>query len=326
MAPRSVAIDIVEENIKNISPILLNALLKDMSTGDNIIWATDDYADTYGDDFKCDRRITEKLITGKYWNVIMPRTAKLKSMQDDRTKARAEVFTPSWICNKQNNLVDECWFGRKNVFNEEKDKEWLVFHDKIPFPDGKTWKDYVDARRLEVTCGEAPYLVSRYDTTTGERIKLERRIGLLDRKFRVIHENAESDEEWIKWAYRALQAIYGYDFQGDNVLLARENVLFTFIDNYKYRFRTEPDLKTLKEAAKIIAWNIWQMDGFTGMSPYSISTDNRATDMQQSLFDFMNNNQSVTEVKEPSRSLCVLMDWRGKKKHTYLDLIQKGGH
>ncbi len=292
-----------------------------MTTGENIVWATDDYADTYGERFEKDRKITDNLVTGRYWNVIMPRTAKLKSKQDDRTKKRAEVFTPSWVCNKQNNLVDEHWFGRKGVFNEERGTEWLVFHDKIDFPDGKTWKDYVDARRMEVTCGEAPYLASRYDTTTGERIKLERRIGLLDRKFRVIHENVESDDDWLKWAFRALQSIYGYDFQGDNVLLARENILFTFIDNYKYHFKTEPELKTLKDATRIIAWNIWQMDGFTGMSPYAISAKDSNTDKQRSLFDFMNESKPADA---PKKTLCVLMDWRGKKKHTYLDLIQKG--
>ena len=62
MAPRSVAIDIIEENIKSISPILLNNLLKDMSTGENIIWATDDYSEQYGEDFRRNKRITEKIV------------------------------------------------------------------------------------------------------------------------------------------------------------------------------------------------------------------------------------------------------------------------
>ena len=29
------------------------------------------------------------------------------------------MFTPSWVCNAQNNLIDDAWFGRKGVFNEE---------------------------------------------------------------------------------------------------------------------------------------------------------------------------------------------------------------
>ena len=31
---------------------------------------------------------------------------------------------------------------------------------------------------MEITCGEAPYLVSRYDAVTGEVINLKSRIGL----------------------------------------------------------------------------------------------------------------------------------------------------
>lgn len=332
MAPRSVAIDIVEENIKNISPSLLRALLKDMTTGENIVWATDDYADTYGERFEKDRKITDNLVTGRYWNVIMPRTAKLKSKQDDRTKKRAEVFTPSWVCNKQNNLVDEHWFGRKDVFNEERGTEWLVFHDKIDFPDGKTWKDYVDARRIEVACGEAPYLASRYDTTTGARLKLDRRIGLLDRKFRVIHENSANDDEWLEWSYRALQSVYGYEFQGDNVLLARENILFTFIDNYKYRFKKEPEIDILKKAVKIIVWNIWQMDGRTYMPPFQVNHEEIIE--QPSLFSFFDSQENITDdaqIKKPDKppkegSYCIVRNWRKSKnyKMTYKSLINGG--
>lgn len=81
----------------------------------------------------------------------------------------------------------------------------------------------MDARRIEVSCGEAPYLVSRYDTVTGDPIELFSRIGLLDRKLRVVTENASNESEWLKWAYRAYESVYGFEFQGDNLLLAREN-------------------------------------------------------------------------------------------------------
>ena len=33
-------------------------------------------------------------------------------------------------------------------------------------------EEYVDLRWLEITCGEAPYMVTRYDTVTGEEIPL----------------------------------------------------------------------------------------------------------------------------------------------------------
>ena len=101
--------------------------------------------------------------------VIRPRVLKSKENQTDRAKGMAEVFTPSWVCNAQNNLVDEAWFGRKDVFNVEDtaNHTWKANTDKIEYPKGKTWKDYVRATRMEMTCGEAPYLVSRYDATTG---------------------------------------------------------------------------------------------------------------------------------------------------------------
>ena len=68
----------------------------------------------------------------------------------------------------------------------------------------------MDSRRLEITCGEAPYLVSRYDVSTGERIVPPiRRIGMLDRKLRVVNENTEGYEDWLKWVIRAFEACYG---------------------------------------------------------------------------------------------------------------------
>lgn len=82
------------------------------------------------------------------------------------------MFTPSRICNEQNNQVDEAWFGRANIFNIPQGTTWITNNDKILFDNNnKTWKSYVDAKRLEITCGEAPYLVSRYDTTTAELFK-----------------------------------------------------------------------------------------------------------------------------------------------------------
>ena len=86
----------------------------------------------------------------------------------------------------------------------------------------------MDAKRLEITCGEAPYLVSRYDTTTGDLIPVYERIGLFDRKMRIVNENCENDEEWLRWAQRAIQSIFGYEFHGDIVLIARENLLYDY--------------------------------------------------------------------------------------------------
>ena len=263
-------IDIREDDLLALSAEVLDTLLRDHTTGRNIFWATHDY-EALGSEYDYHAEILPELITGKHGMVIRPRVLKSKENQTDRAKGMAEVFTPSWVCNAQNNLVDEAWFGRKDVFNVEDttNHSWQAKTDKIEYPKGKTWKDYVRATRMEITCGEAPYLVSRYDTTTGEFIPLENRIGLLDRKLRVINENVHESNKWLKWAQVAYKNIYGYEWQGDNLLLAREALLWTFIENYKAKFNKSPLLKSINYIAYIISWNIWQMDGLKCVVPDS---------------------------------------------------------
>lgn len=286
-------VDISEQDIWDYDPDVLNKLLidhtmsararaeaNDQTKFVNIFWATNDYDDQREgeakDGYRYDDQIMPEKIIGQNGRVIMPRVLKDKQLQIDRTKDKAEVFTPSWVCNAQNNLIDEAWFGRKDVFNHEVVNEegthtWVPTEGNIEFPEGdkqKTWKKYVSENRLEITCGEAPYLVSRYDTTTGESIPLHNRIGLLDRKLRVVSENTTDTKDWLNWARKAYMSTYGYEWQGDNLLLAREALLYTFIEYYKDKF---PD-ETLKKSsivgiARIISWNLWQMDGIKMVVP-----------------------------------------------------------
>lgn len=265
-------VDVKENALITLDPKLLGLLLQDKTTRQNIIWATDDYL-SLGQDYAADRQITVEAITGTNGNVIRPRIEKTKDEQTLRVKSKAEVFTPSWVCNRQNNLVDAAWFGREGVFNTEIDNGWITTTEKITFPEGKTWQDYVKANRLEISCGEAPYLVSRYDTVSGEPIPVERRIGLLDRKLRVVCENCDSEQEWVEWAKKAFQSIYGYEWQGDNVLLARENLLYTFSDYYFFKFSVPAIKEYLFIIANIIAWNIWQMDGIKFVIPNSCKAE-----------------------------------------------------
>ena len=218
-------IDLLEQELLDHERTLLEILLQDKTTKKNIIWATDDYAEL-GERYSFKKEILPELVTGEQDSLIQPRVEKALEHQTNRTRDKAEVFTPSWICNAQNNLVDEQWFGRKNVFNIQKEMSWKATADKIAFPDDRqhTWQKYVDAQRLEISCGEAPYLVSRYDTVTGETIPISQRIGLLDRKLRVVSENTDTEEEWFTWTKRAFQSVYGFEYQGDSLLLARENL------------------------------------------------------------------------------------------------------
>lgn len=264
-------VDILENDILALGSDILASLLKDHTTQGNIFWATDIYADR-GDGYQFSDPITIEAITGENDNVIVPRSLKSRQQQQQRSREMAEVFTPSWICNKQNNLVDNAWFGRENVFNTEIDNPdgshtWKPSEGKIEFPDGKTWKDYVTENRLEITCGEAPYLVSRYDSVSGLPLPIKMRIGLLDRKLRIVGENTETSDQWLAAAKSALRSTYGYEWQGDNLVLARENILFTMLDYYRAKFGCELPKQSLAGIAYIISWNIWQMDGLKGVLP-----------------------------------------------------------
>lgn len=311
----NIKLKIFDEDLTTYGKPLLSILLKDRTTGKNIIWATNDYIQL-GEIYKAENEISLNIVNGGSEKFIRPRITKSYEKQNNRTRDKAEVFTPSWVCNQQNNLIDEQWFGRKNIFNISKDRNWIPNNEKVEFPNikNKTWKDYVDARRMEITCGEAPYLVSRYDTVTGEIINLKSRIGLLDRKMRVVSENTNNEDEWLKWTERAFQSVYGYEFQGDNLLLARENLLHTFIDNLRDKLKREPSLNELKRIATIISWNIWQMDGLTFSIPFS---ELREEYQQMSLFE------NLEDLKEkPEDKYCKIKNWRSNIILEYRTLLE----
>ena len=90
----------------------------------------------------------------------------------------------------------EAFGGRDPFLIEERPAERF-------FTENNRWQAYVDARRLEITCGEAPFLVQRYDAATGEMIPLADRQGFLDRKLRLVNAYAEDEATWFKWAVRA---------------------------------------------------------------------------------------------------------------------------
>ena len=157
--------DIVEDDLVDMEQKLLCILLMDRSSRKNIIWATDDYA-SLGEHYQRTSEILPESITGEHTFLIQPRTSKSQQEQQNRIRNKGEVFTPSWICNRQNNLVDEAWFGYSDVFNTSEDTTWTATDTPVPFPPKgrRGWKRYVDAKRLEISCGEAPYLASRYDS------------------------------------------------------------------------------------------------------------------------------------------------------------------
>lgn len=261
-------IDIREDDLLALSAEVLDTLLCDHTTGRNIFWATHDY-EALGSEYDYHSEILPHLITGEHGMVIRPRVLKTKEEQTDRVKDMAEVFTPTWVV--------------------------------------KMMVDYVDidvnTRCLEITCGEAPFLVSRYDSTTGNPIAINERIGVLDRKLHLINNRKLSDDDWLALVRQAFQSTYGYEWQGDSLLLARENLLYTFIDYYEGRFCSKPDLLLLQNIAEIISWNLWQMDGLT----YRIPQEKTEEPVKAQLFLF-----DETPAKAPA-PLCIIMDWQKGK-------------
>lgn len=305
----------IQDDILKIQALgLLDRILVDKTTKRNIMWATDAYS-VLGTKYERNEEITSDLITGRNSGVIKTRARKAMEQQTVRTRQHAEVFTPLWVCSKMNNHTDEIWFGRKDIF----------FRDGIPtervvFQKEDGWKRYVDSRRLEITCGEAPYLVSRYDVETGEAVSIKNRIGILDRKLRVVNENTETEESWMEWTERAFQATYGYEFQGDNLLIARVNLLMTFEEYMQERWQRKPTIEEYRKVINIISWNIWQMDGLTGTIPYSTIEEKYH---QMDLLELLGiNTENKEENKQPP---CRIFDWRGKGcSIEFLSLQRKG--
>ena len=261
-------IDIREDDLLALSAEVLDALLRDHTTGRNIFWATHDY-EVLGSEYDYHSEILPHLITGEHGMVVRPRVLKSKEEQTDRVKDMAEVFTPSWVVKMMVDYVD---IG-------------------------------VNTRCMELTCGEAPFLVSRYDATTGEPIAISERVGILDKKLQIVNDLYLSDEEWLVQVRHAFQSTYGYEWQGDSLLLARENMLYTFVDHYEARYSSTPDVTLLQEFAEIISWNLWQMDGLT----YRIPQEKTAPPPQAQLFLF---DEAPTEAPP---LLCIIKDWqRGK--------------
>ena len=341
--------DFMERFGRRYPTSVLERLLADRTTGRNIIWADDEY-EALGDGYLGEDEVTVEKITGLNSGVIKPRIAKEQERQNQRTKSRAEVFTPSWLCNQMNNDIDESWFGRRDIFNNEGadatddgTRTWESSSDPVPFPKtkGHGWQAYVEAKRLEITCGEAPFICSRYDSVSGEALPVGARVGFLDRKLRVVSERTKTRKEWARWAFAALKATYGFEYQGDNLLIARINVFETFVEHLCERWGEEPTEKELDEAAWIVSWNLWQMDGFTdgvpskqknalAQSTLSEFEEPKPEPMQTSLFDLFDDvfnedcrNNDKEEEQRETVPLCVIYDWHNGEPFEFASLKGK---
>ena len=269
---------------------LLNTLLKDKTTQRNIVWASPSY-EGMGKAFCSDQPIRRNLLVGKHQSIIQPRVAKHARKQEQRTRSSGEVFTPSWLVDKQVSAVLEEW-------------------NDMPL------KEFISLRWLELACGEAPYIVTRYDSVTGDSIPVPKRVGCLDRKLQRISQEVTTEKEFIKLAKIAYESTYGYELQGDSLLLARENLLLSFCEHYEQKFGILPTIKTVKAIATIIVYNIFQMNGLTKRTPYS---DQSVKEVQMNLFD----TEIDSTLAPQGDMLTVVKDWKHKELVT-IESISKG--
>ena len=288
---------------------LVAILLADRSSGAFIRWACNAYT-THGESYAADQEIYPHQV-----HLIQERTRKTQEEQRDRTKKSAEVFTPAWLCNAMINARDAVYFGREEVFNRMEAPSWTPTRKTIDFPTTASgrrlaWERYIDARCLEITCGEAPFLVSRYDAADGRPIPLAERIGILDRKLRIIGEHTCTAEDWFHCAKRALESAYAYEYQGDSLFLARLNLFLSISEYHRHLWKRPLNRHQQEEVARILSWNLWQMDGLTATTPF-VTKQGKPED---SLFDFY----AITAERRPLRSL--IRDWRGKKTIRFSEL------
>ena len=287
---------------------LLEILLQDKTTGKKILWATDSY-ESKGKKYAPLAPITSDLVTGKNGKLIQPRAVKSKEEQILRTRDKAEVFTPLSIVKQMNDACDTKRITKNN------------------------WQNYVALLKLEITCGEAPYIVSRYDpvSDTQELVPIAERVGFLDKKLRVVSKYCHTKNDWLFWAKIAFQSSYGYEWQGDSLLIARENLLYTFVDYYQDKFKETPDIKLQKEIAEIIVWNIFQMDGLKYVIPMSCKYEKVLIKGEETLF-----GKEEDRVEEKFCEGCMkktvhnhngvfvkIMDWVANQTIEFVDLLSK---
>lgn len=265
---------------------IIDILLIDRTTSttrkvNNIIWATDNYIKYGRSNYAATTQIRSELIVDQ---IITPRVLKSREHQKERTKSKAEVFTPTWIVKKQNEFV-ECDYLKDDL------------------------ETYIKRKWLEITCGEAPYMATRYDMETGSLIALKNRVGFVDKKLQRINTEVTDKAEWQRLVEEAYKASYGFEWSGDSLLLARANLLYTYRDYYLAKWGQEPIYGLFEDIAEIISYNIFQMDGLKYIIPLTERKE-KVVELQMLLFE----EKEVEEkwVIHPGKRVRI-MNWNTKK-------------
>lgn len=114
-----------------------------------------------------------------------------------------------------------------------------------------------------------------------------------------ISRQEEADEvrfykfQWKALVSSAYQSVYGYEYQGDNLLLARVNLFLTFTENWIEKLGFPISASWAIAVATRISWNVWQMDGLKDTVP--------GTDTLCLIYDWEKNEEvTFRQIKEES--------------------------
>ena len=133
-----------------------------------------------------------------------------------------------------------------------------------------------------------------------------------------MNENTDNEADWLKWARRAFESTYGYEYQGDNLLVARINLLMTFVDYMQERWKREPTATELNKIANVICWNIWQMDELKGTIPNKeLSTPANYEQLSLFISGFEQDALLDEVTKQNKKYECKIHDWRAMRTITY---------
>jgi hypothetical protein len=227
------------------------------------------------DNIIIDILMQERTTDSKFYinpHTIIPRYMKTSVDQKNRTKDKSEVFTPVYIVKKMNDSFD------------------------INYKDG--CDEYIDRKVIEATCGEAPFLTTRYDVASGQQIPCGERVGLLDRKLQRIPDGVDKSE-WTALATRSLKATYGYEWQEDSIFLARKNLLLDVIEYHIERFGELPHQKYIEEWSTIVSYNIFRMDGITLCVP-GTNIKSKVMNWDTNMFEnFDGSRDTIKEIEQP---------------------------
>ena len=97
------------------------------------------------------------------------------------------------------------------------------------------------------------------------------------------------------------------------------------MENCKYKFQKDLSSKELIEFAKIIVWNIWQMDGLKFVIPNSCCKENKT---EETLFETVT---VATECEGCKKNIykkhngiyCKIMDWQENEIIRFVDILKE---